>query len=153
MQFPQIKGQNIDGQSFTLPADFGGALNIVSIAFLQEHQADVNTWVPFFNTLQSEQPDLAVYELPTVKRGTWLFRRMVDYWMSSGISDPHTRATTITLYTDVQQFMQTVGLPVDDRIYILIVDRAGNIHWRTEGRYAPEKAAELTTALAVIARS
>ena len=137
--FPTIEGQNIDGRPFKLPDDFEGLYNIVFIAYSQQHQSDVDEWMPHARDLAAAFPDIQVYELPVVREMAWFMREQLGYWMSNGISDSLARATTITLYTDVQTFNQDLNFPDTDEIGIALVDRFGNVVWRERGECAKAK--------------
>ncbi len=56
MRFPTVKGSNLAGKEFTLPADFEGELNVVALAFQMWHQNEVNTWMPLFEQMEHECP-------------------------------------------------------------------------------------------------
>jgi hypothetical protein len=87
--------------------------------------------------------DLRVYELPTLGRGYRLMRPFIDGGMRRGIPDAAVRAATITLYIDKGSFRGTLGLPDEDRIYLLLVDREGRVWWRGEGAFDEGVAARL----------
>lgn len=145
--FPNIKGKTVNGHERTLPHDFTGRYNIVLLAFTQEQQYEVNTWMTFLMRLRQTNPEVNVYEVPVVKRYSFVQRRLLDYWMYSGIPDADTRDRTITLYTDVGAFLDTLGLPNAATIYMLVVDRDGLVSWQTTGSYDERKAAELINKL------
>ena len=63
------------------------------------------------------------------------------------IPDPAARARTITLYLDKERFRQALGLPDEEHIYLLLIDRDGRVHWQTRGPYSPEKASPLMAAV------
>jgi hypothetical protein len=149
IQFPNVTASNLHGHSFALPGDFEAAHNVVVIAFTQYQQYDVNTWLPFLSDLKHVYP-IHAYELPTIRRGNPAFRFMIDYYMTNGITDPEVRATTITLYVDVAAFMRALGLPTNGRIYTLLVDRAGEVVWRADGMFRPEKGRALADRLATL---
>jgi hypothetical protein len=148
MPFPQVSATNLQGRRFTLPADLAGERNLLLIAFWQEQQRDIDTWLPFVKRLVQEQPGLAYYELPTIDRSNPAFRWWLDTVMRLGIPDRQARATTITLYLNKQAFRRELGLKSEDRIYILLVDRQGEILWRSEGMYSEEQGAALRRRLA-----
>src|SRR5689334_18500686 len=141
--FPRVEGSNLEGDHFVLPADFGGELNVVLVAFKREQQHDVDTWMPFLKRIAEANPRLRVYELPTLGRRYRLMRSFIDGGMRSGIPDRAVRAATITLYIDKSPFRRALGLPDEDRIYVLLVDREGRVHWRTDGAFDPTAAVEL----------
>jgi hypothetical protein len=54
------------------------------------------------------------------------------------------RERTITLYLDKRSFREALQLPGEDDIYVLLLDRRGQVLWRTEGSFALEKGDALT---------
>ncbi len=145
--FPTVAGRNIDGESFSLPADFEGDYNIAMLAFTQEQQSTVNTWVDALRTLEANNNAVRIYELPTLPNFNWIQRRQLDFWMSAGIPDPLTRATTITLYTDVNAVLEATSLEDTTVMRLILVDREGNIYWQDEGAYTEAKYNGLLDAL------
>lgn len=143
MGFPTVQGSNLAGKEYTLPADFEGELNIVAVAFQMWHQNEVDTWAPLLTELERRLPGLRTYELPVIRPLNRFSQWMIDQGMRSGIPDRTTRSRTITLYLDKERFRQAVGLPNEDHIYVLLVDRSGRVYWQTSGPYTPEKAASL----------
>lgn len=144
-RFPIVTGNNLEGDSFTLPADFESPYNVVLLVFTQEQQFDVNTWLPALETLPADAAK--VYEVPTLGEFSMPMRMMTDYWMRTGIEDQATREVTITLYLDVQTFIETLEIPDTDSIYTLLVDREGHIYWQTEGPYSESAFQELQAVL------
>jgi hypothetical protein len=94
--FPKSSGKNLNGRALALPEDFAGRVNLVFVAFQMRQQQEVDSWKSFAQG------------------------------MRSGIPDNDTRASTVTLYLDVQAFA------------------------RTTGPYSPEAAAPLAAALAAL---
>ena len=142
-RFPRVEGSNLEGDRFVLPADFGGDMNVVLVAFKREQQHDVDTWMPWLERIAEANPGLRVYELPTLGRRYRLMRSFIDGGMRSGIPDRAVRAATITLYIDKSPFRRALALPDEDRIYVLLVDREGRVHWRTDGDFDAKAGAEL----------
>jgi hypothetical protein len=67
--------------------------------------------------------------------------------MRAGIPNPKTRERTITLYIDKADFRAALGLPDEEHIYILVVDRQGKEFFRGRGPYSREVEAALRQAL------
>lgn len=147
MQFPNVKGSNLSGREFALPADFEAELNVVAVAFQMWHQNEVDTWMPLLEQLERRLPVVRAYELPVLRSMNRFSQWMIDQGMRGGIPDPATRARTITLYLDKQRFRQALGLPDEDHIYVLLVDRDGQVHWQARGPYREETAASLLAAV------
>lgn len=142
-RFPRVEGSNLEGDRFVLPADFGGEINVVLVAFKREQQHDVDTWMPLLKRIAEVNTALRVYELPTLGRRYRLMRSFIDGGMRAGIPDRAVRAATVTLYIDKSPFRRALGLRDEDRIYVLLVDREGRVHWRTDGAFDAKAGAEL----------
>ena len=131
---PEVAGQNLEGESYELPGDFEGDLNLLLVAFRREQQADVDTWLPVARRLGREYPSIRYYELPVIDRLYRLARPFIDGGMRAGIADATARERTITLYVDAAAFRQSLDLPTRNAIYALLVDREGEVHWGSRGR-------------------
>jgi len=143
MSFPSVEGLNLQRKRVQLPDDFAGEINLLAIAFQQWHQEVVNSWIPFLEELERSVPGLHYYELPTIQRLDPLSRVFINEGMRAGIRDRTTREKTITLYVDKQAFRESLSLPDESTIYLLAVDRAGNVLWRTQGPFSPAKTRSL----------
>ncbi|MDC0325735.1 hypothetical protein OAM01_03150, partial [bacterium] len=67
--FPEVKGKNLQGDEVLFPQAFKShAYHVVMIAFKQEQQPDVNTWLPHLDQLSDSRKDLDYFELPTISR-------------------------------------------------------------------------------------
>jgi hypothetical protein len=151
--FPRVAGVNLAGEHFELPRDFAGTVNIVVIAFRREQRRDVKTWLPWLKALVRGHDDVRIYELPTISRGFAMMRGFIDRGLRHDISDLTSRASTITLYVDKGTFRQSLGLPDEECIYVLLVDRRGRIYTCEEGRFTPAAAEALEQRLRVLAQS
>jgi len=147
MQFPTVSGSNLQRKKLTLPQDFQGELNLVLIAFQRWQQSQVDAWIPFARQLEETHPALRYYELPTIQRLNALARTVVNEGMRAGIPDPVARERTITLYLDKKTFRQALQFPHEDDIYVLLLDRQGQVLWRAEGGFTAEKGDALAAAV------
>jgi hypothetical protein len=128
---------------FQFPRDFAGDLNLLFVPFLQYQQATVNTWVPFAQDLEASFPGVIYYELPTIDERPMLARTFINEGMRAGIPDQTARERTITLYIDMDKFMQATGIPDKNEVHTLLVNRDGEILWRTTGNFEEGKGEEL----------
>jgi hypothetical protein len=147
-RFPAVRASNLNRRAFNLPADFESERNLVIVAFQRNQQELVETWTAPIRDLLARYPDLRFFELPTISRRNPLFRAWLDGAMRDGIPDHQSREQTITLYLDKVVFRQALGLPHEDTIYLLLVDREGHVYWRAEGEYSAQLAAELEQVVA-----
>lgn len=148
VRFPTLSSDNLERQAFTLPADFGGERNVVFVAFKREQQAEVDSWLPHVQGLLARIPGTEYYELPTIGRMVGLIRGYIDRGMARGITSRAARERTITLYIDKTPFKNALAIDSEASIHILVVDRAGTVHWRSVGAFTSAKARGMAEALA-----
>lgn len=147
VHFPTVSGSNLQRESFTFPADFAGELNILFVPFQREHQEIVNTWIPFAQELEAVYPGVVYYELPTIDRYPMLARTFINEGMRAGIPDTTARERTVTLYIDTDRFRETVDIEGRNDVHIMLVNRSGEILWRTTGVFKTEHSVSLTRAI------
>jgi hypothetical protein len=147
MKFPTVTGNNLEGRRFVLPADLEGDWNVLVLAFWQEHQNDVNTWLPHLRGIAASTPAVRCYELPVLWQMNPIRRYLLDNGMRLGIPDRHTRETTITVYLDKPRFRAALGLEDERQIALLLVNRAGDVAWSGRGRFRDDAAAQLSAAI------
>jgi len=143
VQFPEVVGSNLLGKSFQLPADFEAPLNIVLIAYNQQQQNDVFTWVDWLDDIETRYNDVRYYELPAVPDNGPIYQAQLDYWMYTGIPENTTRARTITLYLDVALFNQAIGVEDSSALQLLLLTPKGDILWQASGGYTDQLASDL----------
>lgn len=146
-QFPRVEGSNLEGQRFTLPADFGREFSVVFVAFRREQQADVDSWMPHLRALRLAARGIGAYELPTLNRSYRVMRGFIDGGMARGIPDRVARETTITLYIDKGPFKTALAITSEDQISTMVVARDGRVLWRMDGPFTPEAGEALAATL------
>lgn len=139
MRFPEVTGSNLLRRKVTLPDDLQGELNILFIAFYQWHQALVDSWVPMARQLEQTFPGVQFYEIPVIQKMNVISKTFINEGMRAGIPNQTTREKTITLYIDKEAFRRALDIPHEETIWVLVLDRQGNVLWRTEGAYDQEK--------------
>lgn len=142
-QFPEASGANLSKEEFDLPQDFAGELNLVLVAFKQNQQSKVDTWLAYAEGSAITDNEVSVYELPVLGSSYRLLRGFIDGGMRSGIPDPVARARTITLYGDKPGFMEALAIPDENDIHAFLVDGEGQVLWQAAGEHSEAKAAEL----------
>lgn len=143
IHFPQVSGSNLERQEYMLPRDFAGRYNIVFVPFQQWQQSEVNTWIPYARELEEVFPEVAHYELPTIRSMSRLSRLFINEGMRAGIPDTLARERTITLYLDKPAFKAALGIESEAQIHVFLVDQSGQVLWRGAGAYTLEQAEAL----------
>jgi hypothetical protein len=147
VQFPTLKARNLLRRQVTLPIGLEGDVNILLVAFQQWQQSSIDTWLPFVKKLENAYNGVRYYELPVIRQMNPLSRTFINEGMRAGIPDALARERTITLYLDKIAFRQELNLPHEDEIYVLLVDREGQVLWRMEGTFTAGKGAALAQAV------
>ena len=146
-QLGPMTGRALDGRAYDLPADLAKPYSILVVAFRREQQTLVDGWLPWLMRLEQRRADVAAYEVPVLSSIYSPARRFIDGGMARGVSDPAARARTITIYTDVAEVVESLGLSGTDTIGVLVLKRGGLIVARQLGGFDQQKAQRLATAL------
>ena len=136
--FPNVKGSNLLRHQLTLPKDFQGRLNLVFMAFEQWQQMEVDSWIPLAEQLEARVSGLVYYELPTIQSSNTMFQWLLNEGMRAGIPNPKTRARTITLYLNKIAFRKALRLPDEDHIYLLVIERQGQVLYQLREPHTTE---------------
>ncbi|MFX0176471.1 MAG: hypothetical protein ACFE85_09605 [Candidatus Hodarchaeota archaeon] len=148
MMFPEVSGQNLEFENFELPYSLKGELNLVIIPFRRWHQDLVDEWSIYLNTLEKKYPNFRYYEVPTLSNGYKIMRFMIDGGMRAGIPNKRVRERTITTYINKSKFKKELNINSENTIYLFLVNKKGEIIWRSEGEFDKIKANALEDLLA-----
>jgi hypothetical protein len=144
-RMPTVTAESLSEKPFTLPAQLPAERSLVLVAFEREQQTALNTWVAGLNLNDNKLPWI---ETPVIAKPNALLRAFINGGMRSGIQDTAMRDRTITLYTDPVALRKDMGLSGDGKtVWVLVVDRAGQVHAKAEGVYSADKAKPLLAAL------
>lgn len=130
---PTIRGESLSRDAYVFPDDLEARATLFLVAFRQRQQTDVNTWLGPAGELAAAHTGFAYYEVPLIGRRYRPVRAFIDGGMRSGIPDPQVRATTVTAYQSVSEFLRPLGIDSTDEIVALLVDRGGVIRWAALG--------------------
>jgi hypothetical protein len=83
--FPAVTGKALTGDPFTVPDDLSRPFTFIVVAFEQEQQAAVDTWIPAMEALEDAREDFAFYEFPTIKEMNPVLRWVIHRGMRGGI--------------------------------------------------------------------
>jgi hypothetical protein len=147
MKFPQIIAENLNKEEVDVPDGLQGNPKLLIVPFQRWHQGVVDSWVPFLESVIKDYPNFDFYELPTIRRMNFVYRRFLDGGMRAGIPSKETRRRTITLYIDKEPFKEALEIPNEESIHLFLVDSERNIVWRSEGGVTEDKAQALSYAV------
>lgn len=146
-RFPHLEGRDLQRRAVTLPDAFDGERNVVIVAFRREHQALVDSWVPWLEARAGLDPGLRFYEVPAIGTQWSPARAFIDGGMATAIGDPVVLRRTITVYTDVRRVTDGLGIDRTDTVWLFLVDATGAVRWRGRGAFETDTAEELAAAI------
>jgi hypothetical protein len=147
LTFPELSARNLQGLEVTVPDAFGGARNVVIVAFQRNHQGLVDSWVPWLERRATTDPGLRFFEIPTIGRLWAPMRPFIDGGMAAAIREPVILQRTLTVYGDVNRITRPLGIEDRSTIAVFLVEKGGAVRWHGTGRFDDDLAAELDTAL------
>lgn len=147
LTFPALEARNLQGVDVAIPDAFDGQRNVVIVAFQRNHQDLVDSWVPWLDLRAATDAGLRFYEVPTIGRLWAPMRPFIDGGMAAAIREPAILQRTLTVYGDVNRLTRPLGIEDRSTISVFLVDRGGAVRWRGTGRFDPDVAKELDTAL------
>lgn len=145
--FPELDGRNLQRHEVQLPQGFAGQANLVLFGFVRDHQDDIDTWIPQCERLEQEVEGFRFYEVPFLAGRYRLIRFWIDGGMRDGIPDQQARERTITVYGGRKAALKQLGVTDVRSIRAFLVTPSGEVLWRSEGRWSPEKDHALRNAL------
>ncbi len=147
LQFPKIKAENLNKEEIEIPDQLTGDPRLLIVAFQQWHQRVVDSWIPYLLELVKEFPGFDFYELPTIRKMNYLYRRFIDGGMRAGIPSRETRRRTVTLYIDKEPFKEALDITTEETIYLFLIDSEGMVTWNSDSEISREKALSLREAI------
>ena len=153
MTFPTLPARDLEKRKVMLPTAFAGDCNVVLVAFQRQHQALVDSWVPWLEQAALADPRVRFYEVPTIGRLWAPVRNMIDGGMASAIGDPVILQRTFTVYGDIRRLTKPLHISERDDITVLLVNRRGDVEWMGAGVFSISLAEDLDHAIRAMASS
>ncbi len=146
--FPALATYSLDKAKINLPAGFEGKVNLLLVSFEPEQTNEVATWMSVAQAIQHMNFQFRYYKMPVSNQENMIYR----WWDSSSLrsveTDPETWHWIIPLYTNKDKFRSALNIPNEKEIVLLLVDKTGQVLWRTSGKITDEKKSSLTNAVA-----
>ena len=145
-RFPAAAGEALDGTQFVAPRDLAVGCTVAMIGFALEHKPELESWVPYIDTLVRSRPDVRARLFIALGTPKWL-RRGIVAAMKAAVTAPEQRASTIPLFVDVEAFARSLGIGDRAHLTVLLVVPDGRITWRGSGPFSDAAGASLSAAL------
>lgn len=147
IQFPPVTAYNLAKNKVTLPAGLKGKQNLLVLSFDVSQSHEVGRWITEAQSLERLHEDLQYYVLPVAGQENDLYRWWENSSMRGNYSDPQEWPWIVPLYVNEKQFRQTLQIPDDHDVVILLTNRQGQVLWRTNGPLTAQKKAAIAAEL------
>ena len=130
-KFPVVNAETLEGSTATVPDDAAGKVTLVCVAFLQQSQSQLDSWLnPFYEKFGNRE-DTMFYEVPMISGGYRFMKMIIDGGMRGGLP-AFKHKHVVTMYGDVESYKK--ALDVDPtRGHAFLLDRDGTIRWQDQG--------------------
>jgi hypothetical protein len=138
--FPNVRGQSLSGDEYSIPGDFAGKPVLLLIGYKQRSQFDLDRWI--LGLVQLSTP-VRIIELPTIK-GIFpgLFANQIDNGMRKGIPKEDWGAV-VTVYDEAAPIVAFTGNENGANGRIVLLDKGGKVVWFADRGYSAGQVKEL----------
>ncbi len=144
--FPPVTSYSLDKERITLPGEAQGQINLLLLSFREEQQNDINSWMSTAEALQHLNFQFRYYQLPVAEKENFIFRWWETSSMRSDQTDPEALHWIVPIWVDRKKFFQSLDIPNDKQVVVLLVDRQGKVLWRSSGPMTGDKRTALMNA-------
>lgn len=143
-QFPSIKALDLAGKPVSLPNDCKGKPTLISVAFVQNAQYQIDTWAKPFMQRYVNDSTAYYYEIPMLDVKNRLSQNFIDWGMRSGLpKEMHSKV--MTYYGDLEPYRKALEMKDMNKAYLFLLNETGVIIYRNEGFAQPEQLKALFT--------
>lgn len=147
--FPDLKAETLDNKVINIPADTKGKSTIISLAYSDEAEKDLQTWYePMYDKfiakteLMSDLYDLNLYFVPMFTGSKEAAAAGAKKQMKENVQadiQPH-----IIIYKGpVDVYKEKLKMDDKKKPYIFVLDKDGKIIYSTSGAYTEDKMDEI----------
>ena len=140
-RFPEVTAESLAKTRESIPESAKGKVALIAVAFLQQSQPQLDSWLGPFAERFGGKEGFTFYEVPMISSGYKFMRIIIDSGMRGGIPREKHK-NVVTMYGDVEKYMKELNL--EPRFgYAFLLDKEGIIRWQGKGFATPESLKEL----------
>ena len=129
--FPTVQAKNLEGNRTTIPDDAKGKVTLVAVAFLQQSQGQLDSWLNPFYEKFGKRDDFMFYEIPMIAGGYIFMKPIISSGMRGGLPQ-FKHKHVVTFFGDVKKYSDTLNIdPGFGHAFLL--DKEGIIRWQGKG--------------------
>ncbi len=142
--FPTVIAKTLANRAIEFPSQIRGQVGLLFVAFEQNAQQQINSWLTPLISNYLESNDVAYYEIPMISGTYKMAADFIDGGMRRGVpKNLHDR--TATYYGPRDAFCNALNITDRSKAYLFVLDREGNIVFRAMGM-ATEQASQAANA-------
>ena len=141
VSIPELRGTTFAGEEVVLPDALKGRGGVLIVGFSQASREQVAAWGRRLQDDPQRPESLAFYEMPVVAsvpkvlRG-WVLKKIKDSVSAKG------QAHFLPVMDHEAEWKRAAGFGKPGDAYLLVVDGAGRVRWRTQGALSENAYAE-----------
>jgi hypothetical protein len=140
-RFPEVTAESLAKTSESIPDSAEGKVALIAVAFLQQSQSQLDSWLEPFAEKFGSKEGFTFYEVPMISSGYKFMRFVIDSGMRGGIPKEKHK-NVVTMYGDVEKYMNELNLEAKFG-YAFLLDQKGIIRWQGQGFSNPDSLKEL----------
>jgi hypothetical protein len=140
-KFPEVTAESLAKTRESIPESAKGQVTLIAVAFLQQSQPQLDSWLGPFEEKFGNKEGFTFYEVPMISSGYKFMRMVIDSGMRGGIPK-YKHKNVVTMYGDVEKYMNELNLEARYG-YAFLLDKEGIIRWQGQGFSTPEALKEL----------
>ena len=147
-----MRGEYLTGREAVLPESGKGKVSLLLLGFTYESRFSVEAWAKRFRDQFASDPRLSFYEVPMISGLARLGKWFIDSGMRRGTPKADYEHV-ITVYRGANEWKRRVGFGDPNAAYLILLDPAGNVAWRYQGRFDEGAYQELSSKVPKLLRS
>jgi hypothetical protein len=140
-RFPEVTAESLAKTRESIPEVAKGKITLIAVAFLQQSQPQLDSWLGPFEEKFGNKEGFTFYEVPMISSGYKFMKFVIDSGMRGGIPK-YKHKNVVTMYGDVEKYMTELNLEARYG-YAFLLDKEGIIRWQGQGFSTPEVLKEL----------
>ena len=143
---PAIHGETLSGKPVDVPDAAAGGPQILIFSFARAASTDSRAWS---DRLAKDLPRIGAFRVLELESVPRLVRGMARSGMKSGMPKP-LWDRTVLIYKDEALWKARLGVTADTHSYVLLLDAAGRVLWRSSGPFSDTEYHQLKTAVQAV---
>ncbi len=140
--FPTVHARTLADREVEFPAEVRGTVGLLFVAFAQDAQRQINSWMPLLTNYLSSK-EVSYYELPMMEDAYRSAAAFIDGGMRRGVP-PRLHDRTATYYGSLDAVFAALEITDNSKAYLFVLDRDGRIVFRVSDMATDDGVAKVT---------